>query len=240
VPYNVPLECVRESIQHRADPMQEAIAVRLITRALSLGVLSSVWFFVAQVAAQDSPRFTVMGVVVREEGTGLAWIGEPTYTQNKLVRVRQGDQVGPYQVVKITEDRVELSGPSGPIVVRLSATAPDMVPQTTERAASAPGSPEPVVSAPAPREPVASAPAPREPVASAPGLPGRAPRKQAASVIPPPERPVDPAATATMTLPDGRATSDPKEIRAHFEALKAQKNVPPSTGFKTMGNMGDK
>jgi hypothetical protein len=65
-----------------------------------------------------------MGVVIKPN-FAIAWIGEPTYTKDNFVRVREGDRVGPYQILKIHEDRVEITGPSGPQVVRLSASAPD-------------------------------------------------------------------------------------------------------------------
>ncbi len=50
--------------------------------------------------------------------SAIAWIGEPTYTKDNFVRVREGDRIGPYRIVKIREDRVELTGPTGPLVVR--------------------------------------------------------------------------------------------------------------------------
>jgi hypothetical protein len=90
-------------------------------------------------AAQDQPRFTVSGVVINE-GASVAWIGEPSYTKNRLQRVRVGDSVGPYRVVAIREDRVELAGPSGPLVLRLTASAPDM-PPATGAVATAPSPP---------------------------------------------------------------------------------------------------
>jgi hypothetical protein len=94
-------------------------------RALSLACLLSALTWSGPVGAQDQPRFTVSGVVIKE-GAGVAWIGEPSYTKNRLLRVREGDHIGPYRVAAIREDRVELTGPSGPVVVRLSASAPDM------------------------------------------------------------------------------------------------------------------
>ena len=194
-------------------------------RVLPLVALFFASLFVGWAAAQDQPRFTVMGVVIRQEGSAVAWIGEPTYTQNKLVRVREGDQVGPYRVAKIGEDRVELTGPSGPVVVRLSATAPDMPQQAVGRAVpSGPqqGTPEQSVGSAAP----AVSDMPRAVL-----TPPASPRQPAGRTAPDSSSASTSGLVSPLTLPGGKTTSDPKEIRAHFEALKAQKNVPPSKAF---------
>ena len=90
--------------------------------------------------AQEQPRFSVMGVVIRQD-VSIAWIGEPTYTKDNFVRVREGDRLGPYRIVKIREDRVELTGPTGPLVVRLSASAPDVASQPSGQAVSTEAAP---------------------------------------------------------------------------------------------------
>lgn len=117
----------------------------LAKNILVLATLCAAWLSPGAAAAQDQPRFSVMGVVIRQD-VSIAWIGEPTYTKDNFVRVREGDRVGPYQIVKIREDRVELTGPAGPIVVRLSASAPDVGPQPSGQAVS-------TVSAPAAMSP---------------------------------------------------------------------------------------
>jgi hypothetical protein len=63
------------------------------------------------------------GVVFVEGGTGgRAWLQEPTLTQNQVVPLRPGDSLGPYKLTKILEDRVELEGPTGKLVVLLAGS----------------------------------------------------------------------------------------------------------------------
>ena len=73
----------------------------------------------AQSVAPSGPQFTLSGVVV-VEGGGRAWLQEPVLTQNEIVAVRPGENIGPYRLTKILEDRVELAGPSGTFSVRLA------------------------------------------------------------------------------------------------------------------------
>lgn len=73
-------------------------------------------------AQEQPPRFVVNGVVLKPDGSALAWLQEPTFTKGVML-VRAGDSVGPYKVTGITEDRVELQGPAGKVIVRLYATA---------------------------------------------------------------------------------------------------------------------
>ena len=54
--------------------------------------------FVAGGAHAQSPtppggQFVLVGVVVLEEGRGLAWVQEPNFTNNKVVTVRLGDSL---------------------------------------------------------------------------------------------------------------------------------------------------
>jgi hypothetical protein len=121
---------------------------------LRLTAVCAVWLFANGAYAQSQPHFSVMGVVIRQD-FGLAWIGEPTYTKDNFVRVREGDRIGPYQIVKIREDRVELTGPSGPVVVRVNASAPDTAQQPSGQAVSVPA-PVPA-STPIPEADVAAA-----------------------------------------------------------------------------------
>jgi hypothetical protein len=73
----------------------------------------------AQANAQGTENFTLTGVVLSEGEGGLAWLQEPTLTNNQVVGVRRGGSVGPYRLTAIFEDRVELEGPAGKIFVPL-------------------------------------------------------------------------------------------------------------------------
>src|SRR5262249_56548779 len=74
----------------------------------------------AGVVDAQSEKFVLTGVVYVEGGRGVAWLEEPTFTGNKIVTLRQGDQIGPYRLTKILEDQVELEGPGGKVVVPLA------------------------------------------------------------------------------------------------------------------------
>ncbi len=229
---------------------------------LVLMVAAFAWLVSGLAAAQEQPRFTVMGVVIRAEGEAWAWIGEPTHTQNKLVRVRQGDQVGPYRVTKIVEDRVELTGTSGVVVVRISASAPDAPAQASGgvTASAQPQPPGGVAGAqPQPPEGVASAqpqapggvagaqpqarggtvsyaPAPSGPVAPAPSL-SPSPSAPSAPSAPASSAGTSPtAASGTRKQPiaieGAPPAKDLEEIRVHVDSLKAQQ--PKSRGFEML------
>jgi hypothetical protein len=229
---------------------------------LVLMVAALAWLVSGLAAAQEQPRFTVMGVVIRAEGEAWAWIGEPTHTQNKLVRVRQGDRVGPYRVAKIAEDRVELTGTSGVVVVRISASAPDAPAQASGgvTAGAQPQPPGGVAGAqPQPPEGVASAqPQPPGGVAGAPpqargGTGSYAPAPSgpvapAPSLRPSPSAPSAPSAPASSAGSSPTAASETRkqpiaiegappaknleEIRAYVDSLKAQQ--PQSRGFEML------
>jgi hypothetical protein len=156
--------------------------------------------------AQDPPRFTVSGVIIRD-GASMAWVGEPTHTKNKLVRVREGDQIGPYRVTSIQEDRVELTGPAGPVVVRLSASAPDMPAQPTTASTGGTGTD---VTAPAGQ--------PQTP---------RAPGSSTASAARP--RPTFPGAQERKPMTPEESAKAIQETRAQVERIKAA--GPKSSGF---------
>ena len=76
----------------------------------------------AQSPAPTGAQFVLVGVVMLEEGRGLAWVQEPNFTGNKVVTVRLGDIVGPYSVTKILTHQVELTGPGGTISVPLAGS----------------------------------------------------------------------------------------------------------------------
>jgi hypothetical protein len=66
-----------------------------------------------------NPGFVLMGVILTDGGGSKAWLQEPTLTSNRSVPVKPGDSVGRFRVARILQDRVELDGPAGPVVVRL-------------------------------------------------------------------------------------------------------------------------
>lgn len=66
--------------------------------------------------------FVLTGLVYVDGEEGLAWLREPTFTDNEIVPVRAGDTVGPYRLTRILEDRVELEGPGGKLSVLLSGS----------------------------------------------------------------------------------------------------------------------
>ncbi len=76
--------------------------------------------------AQGQPsteKFVLSGVVVVEGGRGLAWIQEPTLTGNQVVPLRPGERLGPYQLIRVLDDRVELEGPAGTVLVPVYGAA---------------------------------------------------------------------------------------------------------------------
>lgn len=76
----------------------------------------------AQSATPPGERFVLTGLVYGEGGRGLAWLQEPTFTNNQVVAVRLGDSIGPYRLTKIFENQVELEGPGGRVSVPLAGT----------------------------------------------------------------------------------------------------------------------
>jgi hypothetical protein len=91
----------------------------------------------AQAPAPPGGGFILSGVVMLEGGKGLAWIQEPSFTNNKVVTVRLGDSVGPYRVTKILTHQVELAGPGGTVSVPL-AGVPGAVGVATSAGTSSP------------------------------------------------------------------------------------------------------
>jgi hypothetical protein len=67
-------------------------------------------------SGEQGERFVVSGVILYDGG-GLAWLQEPSLTGNRAVAVRLSDSIGPYRVTKILDDRVELQGPGGTVLV---------------------------------------------------------------------------------------------------------------------------
>jgi hypothetical protein len=85
---------------------------------------------------EQGERFTLSGVILYEGG-GLAWLQEPSLTGNQTVAVRLSDSIGPYRVTKILDDRVELQGPAGTVLVPVyNAQAPGPAVAATRNAAA--------------------------------------------------------------------------------------------------------
>lgn len=81
------------------------------------------------------------------EGGGRAWLQEPSLTRNEIVSVRLGEEIGPYRLTGIFNDRVELAGPSGKFSVRLAGAVGPVTAASPESSAPVPA---PVAAAPAP------------------------------------------------------------------------------------------
>jgi hypothetical protein len=96
-------------------------------------------------------KFVLSGVLVLEGGRGVAYLQEPTLTGNRVVTVRTGESIGPYRVTKILDDRVELEGPAGTVLIPVSGGS---VGGPTAVASTAPGPPSPPASLVPERAPV--------------------------------------------------------------------------------------
>lgn len=104
---------------------------------VALFALLAVSIIAERAAAQDQSRFFLNGVVTKPDGSSMALLSEPTLTQDRARFVREGDRIGPYRVAAIKEDRVELDGPSGRVIVRLSSSAGSGAPVSAAAPASA-------------------------------------------------------------------------------------------------------
>jgi hypothetical protein len=113
----------------------------------------------AQAPAPPGGGFVLIGVVMLEDGRGLAWIQEPSFTNNKVVTVRLGDSVGPYRVMKILTHQVELAGPGGTVLVPL-AGLPGAVGVASSAGTSSPGTSGAGTSGPGTEQTAASTPSP--------------------------------------------------------------------------------
>lgn len=135
--------------------------------ALALGVVSVPQLAPAQAPAP--PQFVLNGIVIPENGKAFVWIQEPSLTQGKVIVLRPGETVGPYKLGKVEDDRVELEGPGGKVMVPLYARAPGAPAAPGATAGRVPSTPA-VVSTPG-TQPGRVAATP--PVAGA-GIPARA------------------------------------------------------------------
>ena len=109
---------------------------RVILTTLTVAVLIVAAGFSRDAYAAD-PNFILSGVVFVEGGNGgRAWLQEPTLTQNEVVPLRPGESIGPYRLTAIQEDRVELQGPAGKVVVFLAGAGAPAAPVADSGAAS--------------------------------------------------------------------------------------------------------
>ena len=92
--------------------------------------------------AEPGERFVLSGVIIHEGG-GIAWIQEPSLTGNQTVAVRLSDSIGPYRLTKILDDRIELQGPGGTVLVPVygGQAAPGPAVAMTGDGAAAPATP---------------------------------------------------------------------------------------------------
>ena len=94
----------------------------MLIAAISVAALGiSPGYSAAQTTGASAERFVLTGVLfVDGEGRGLAWLQEPTFTNNQVITARIGDSIGPYRLTRILEDQVELEGPGGKLAVPLA------------------------------------------------------------------------------------------------------------------------
>jgi hypothetical protein len=99
---------------------EDAMRTRLILIAATWATVVGLVVGSAHAQAQPGGQFSLIGVVMLEGGRDLAFIQEPSLTNDKVVTVRLGDNVGPYRVTKILTHQVELTGPAGTVVIPLA------------------------------------------------------------------------------------------------------------------------
>jgi hypothetical protein len=93
--------------------------LKMVTVAMVCGVVAATATAALAEGKDQGERFVVTGVMVLANGKGLAWLQEPKFTGDRPVLVRAGERIGPYQVTAVLEDRVELEGPNGRVLVPL-------------------------------------------------------------------------------------------------------------------------
>jgi hypothetical protein len=93
---------------------RQAMAILAFAAAVAVVGAQDGW---AQARGADAgERFVVSGVILYEGG-GVAWLQEPSLTGNQTVALRLSDSIGPYRLTKILDDRIELQGPAGTVLV---------------------------------------------------------------------------------------------------------------------------
>jgi hypothetical protein len=95
---------------------------------VSMAVAAVVCAFVGSIASgvlaqgnheQTVERFVLTGVIFSGGASGVAWLQEPILTGDRPMALRPGESIGPYRLTGVFEDRVELEGPKGRILVPL-------------------------------------------------------------------------------------------------------------------------
>lgn len=97
--------------------MRKSIA--LVTVAFALIGTSAIQVHGQGNAQPAVERFVLTGLIFLDSASGVAWMQEPNLTGNRAVAVRVGESIGPYRLTKVLEDRVELEGPAGKVLVPL-------------------------------------------------------------------------------------------------------------------------
>lgn len=97
------------------------------------------------------PKFVLSGVVIQEDrDTALALLQEPEITQNKVMPINRGEQVGSYRLTEVQPDRVVLRSPTDTLTVLLHdpnkpkppLRAAALVPRGPSGEVLAPGAPQ--------------------------------------------------------------------------------------------------
>ena len=86
-----------------------------------------------------SVGLVLTGVVIAGD-RALGFVQDPKLTNNKIVTVRTGDRVGPYTVIAIESDRINLEGPTGLFTIRLARQTGTPAGATLGASPSAPSS----------------------------------------------------------------------------------------------------
>jgi hypothetical protein len=90
---------------------------RSLSKALAIALITGLsWLGLHGIARAEG--FVLTGLVLlSDRGDGIAYLLEPSLTNNEVMAVRRGDTIGPYRLTRILDDRVELEGPAGTVVV---------------------------------------------------------------------------------------------------------------------------
>jgi hypothetical protein len=83
--------------------------------------------YCARNTAVSTEQFILNGVIVDGE-QGIAWLFEPTLTPNEVIALRPGESIGPYRLTKVLDDRVEMEGPSGTVMIPLYSSGAGVPP----------------------------------------------------------------------------------------------------------------
>jgi hypothetical protein len=170
---------------------------------LATGVFALVIGTLSPAHAKDAAgpeRFLVTGVIFVEGGGGMAWIQEPTFTQNQVMTLRPGDMVGPYKLSKVLEDGVELEGPKGTIRIPLYG---------------------------GPSKGGDSGVASRTPASTSAGKDGNAAAAEAPAAPAPPQTPAERLTEAKQVVQEARQAARRADFERRRQAAEARAANPP-------------